>query len=48
VHDQAKAFGDAFDQALGVQLLAADDRLLDEARHLGGDLVGLARSTFGR
>jgi hypothetical protein len=48
VHDQAKAFGDAFNQALGGQLLTADDRLLDEARHLSGDLVGSARSTFGR
>jgi len=47
VHDQAKALGDAFNQALGVQLLAAADRLLDEARHLGGDLVGVARSSFG-
>jgi hypothetical protein len=47
VHNQAKAFGDAFNQALGGQLLAADDRLLDEARHLRGDLVGPAWSTFG-
>jgi hypothetical protein len=48
VHDQTKAFGDAFNQALGGQLLAADDRLLDEARHLRGDLVGSARSPFAR
>jgi hypothetical protein len=31
---------------LGGQLLAADDRPLDEARHLRGDLVGSARSPF--
>jgi hypothetical protein len=30
------------------QLLAAGDGLLDEARHLWGDLVGSARPTFGR
>jgi hypothetical protein len=48
VHDQAKAFGDAFNQALRGQLLAAHDRPLDEARHVRGDLVGSARSTFGR
>jgi hypothetical protein len=38
----------AENRILGGQLLAADDRLLDEARHLGADLMGPARSTFGR
>jgi len=47
MHHETKALADVFSESRGVDIVAAGDRLLDEAGNLGCNLVRLAGAALG-